>query len=82
MPTDREELRRECYELLGTLRSADPPLNELAFRLIENILIRLDRLETGHFQDPNETPTRPDRIASQQLRAIKKTDSSAKDVDD
>ena len=56
---EREQLRRECHEDLIALRSETLP--ERAFRLLEKLVARLDRLETGSFF-PTEAPTEPERI--------------------
>jgi hypothetical protein len=53
---DREKLRLECREDLAALRSSELP--ERAFRLLEKLTDRLDRLETGSFTQ-EERPTEP-----------------------
>ena len=50
---EREKLRQECHDDLATLRAGDMP--ERAFRLLEKLVARLDRLETGSFPQ-TETP--------------------------
>ena len=56
---DREKLRQECHADLDVLRR-DPAVLERVFRLLERLVVRLDRLETGSFP-AEETPTEPDR---------------------
>lgn len=67
---DPEELRKQCYALLGRL-SADGVTTQQAFDLLETIVRRLDRLELGTFNE-DEIITRPDHASkSQSLRAVK-----------
>ena len=54
---EREKLRQECHDDLATLRAGDMP--ERAFRLLEKLVARLDRLETGSFLQ-TEAPTEPE----------------------
>ena len=61
MPDERERLRRECHEDLDALRASG--LDERAFRLLEKLTARLDRLETGSFE-ANERATEPARVRS------------------
>jgi hypothetical protein len=61
MVDERERYREECYEDLQALRSENLP--ERAFRLLEKILARLDRIETGSFP-MREMPTEPERKSS------------------
>lgn len=61
---DREKLRQECHADLTALRG-DPGVSERAFRLLEKLVVRLDRIETGSFH-PLEAPTEPERRTSSQ----------------
>jgi hypothetical protein len=61
MSDERELIRRGCHEDLESLRGEELP--ERAFRLLEKILARLDRLETGEFPS-TEKVTEPERRAS------------------
>jgi hypothetical protein len=54
---DRAKLRGECHADLAELRGGGE-LPERAFRLLERLVARLDRLETGSFP-AEETPTAP-----------------------
>jgi hypothetical protein len=63
MPDDeRDKLRQECRRDLDVLR-VDPSVSERAYRLLERIVDRLDRLETGSFPT-EERPTEPARRES------------------
>jgi hypothetical protein len=63
MPEDeREKLRLECYSDLGHLQT-QTELPERVFRLLEKIIQRLDRIETGTFH-VTEAPTEPERRKS------------------
>ena len=59
---ERERLREECQEDLQALR-VEGLLSERAFRLLEKLVTRLDRLETGSFP-VEERPTEPERRKS------------------
>jgi len=61
---DRDTFRRDCHADLAVLRG-DPLVSERAFRLLERIVARLDRIETGSFL-PTEAPTEPERKVSSQ----------------
>ena len=63
---DREKLREECYADLAVLRSS-PDIPERVFRLLERIVARLDRIETGSFP-VSEMPTEPERRTSSSQR--------------
>ena len=66
---ERERLRAECHDLVNALRASDLP--EAAFRLLEKLVERLDRIETGSFP-PSEVPTKPEpRKSSGQVPAAK-----------
>jgi hypothetical protein len=54
---EREKLREECHADLSALRVGGE-LPERAYRLLEKLVARLDRLETGEFP-PSEVPTTP-----------------------
>ena len=54
---DREKLRQDCHADLLALRTGGE-LPERAYRLLERLVARLDRLETGSFPD-EERPRRP-----------------------
>jgi hypothetical protein len=56
---ERERLREECQGDLAALR-VEGALSERAFRLLERLVMRLDRLETGSFP-AEERPTEPER---------------------
>lgn len=58
----REKLRKECHEDLAILRES-VELPERAFRLLERLTARLDRLETGEFPVTEEV-TAPARKGS------------------
>ncbi len=58
---ERERLRQECHDDLAALRPESLP--ERAYRLIEKLVARLDRLETGVFSEL-EAPTSPERRPS------------------
>ena len=58
---DRERLREECQTDLQALR-VEGLLSERAFRLLEKLVTRLDRLETGSFST-EERPTEPEQRA-------------------
>ena len=53
----REKLRKECHADLEIIRSGGE-LPERAYHLMERLVERLDRLETGSF-DATEAPTAP-----------------------
>ena len=59
---ERERLREECQGDLAALR-VEGALSERAFRLLERLVMRLDRLETGSFP-AEEQPTEPERRKS------------------
>ena len=59
---DREKLRQDCHADLLALRTGGE-LPERASRLLERLVARLDRLETGSFPD-EERPTAPERTKS------------------
>ena len=59
---DREKLRQDCHADLLALRTGGE-LPERAYRLLERLVARLDRLETGSFST-EETPTVPERTKS------------------
>jgi len=54
---DRERLRKECYDDLAELRVGGE-LPERAFQLLEKLVARMTRLETGSFPT-EELPTAP-----------------------
>ena len=56
---EREDRRAFCRLLFEKLR-ADPTVPQAVFELINEVLVRLDRLEMGNMI-PEERPTRPDR---------------------
>jgi hypothetical protein len=56
---EREKLRQECHADLDALRT-DSEMPERAFRLLEKLVARLDRIETGSFHE-TESPTKPER---------------------
>ena len=59
---DREKKRRECREDLEALLVGGE-LPERAYRLLEKLVDRIDRIETGSFST-EERPTEPERKKS------------------
>jgi hypothetical protein len=66
----REQLRAKTTELMQRLRPNASVPQEL-WELLDVLAARLDRIELGAFDEPDEIPTRPDRkVSSGNLSAV------------
>jgi hypothetical protein len=67
---NREKLRAETTDLLQRLR-ADLSVSQVLFDLLDVMIRRLDRLELGEFDAPDEVPTVPGKRPSVEMAAVR-----------
>jgi hypothetical protein len=79
MDEHRQRLRVTCRDDLAALRAEDLP--ERAYRLLEKIIDRLDRIETGNFPD-EERPTEPEGRSPRDAAVKEARDATVKEARD
>jgi hypothetical protein len=67
---EREALRAKTTELIQRLRG-EPQVPQALWELLDVFAARLDRIELGHYESQDETPTAPRGISSASMPAVK-----------